>query len=43
MVARIIDTTTIKGIETAERLQAKGWTIVQSRLFSVVMKSPRKD
>ena len=35
---RTIETTTVKGIEQAERLQRNGWIIVRSSLFSIQFK-----
>ncbi len=33
---RTVDTSTLKGLETAERLQAAGWKAVRVGLFGVV-------
>ena len=39
---RRVDLTTVKGIQTAERLQANGWKIVQGHgaMFSVLTEKP---
>lgn len=37
---RTVDTTTIKGIEAAERLQRYGWTMIRVGLFSTQFESP---
>jgi len=33
---KIVDTSTVEGIEQAERLQAAGWTVYRSGLFHMV-------
>lgn len=37
---RRIDTSNLPGLRSAERLKARGWKIIQSGLFSVLMESP---
>jgi hypothetical protein len=32
---RTVDTSTLKGLKAAERLQANGWTMGRSGLFSI--------
>ena len=36
---KTVDTTTLKGIQEAERLLAKGWTIIRPGMFTQVMRS----
>lgn len=34
---RRVDTSTLEGLKTAERLQARGFKVIQAGLFSVLM------
>ena len=36
---KTVDITTLKGLQQAERLQAKGWTIVRPGMFTVIMRN----
>lgn len=38
-----VDTTTIKGVEEAERLQAKGWRAIRVGLFSTLFEKKERS
>jgi len=38
---RRMDTSTVAGIAAAEKLQANGWRVIQTGLFSVLMERKR--
>lgn len=39
---RRIETHTLEGLRAAERLHARGWKVIQSGLFSMLMESPAR-